>query len=308
MKKYLVTGAAGFIGSCVAKRLRDSGSEVWTIDNLSTGYEENIPKGVIFIKGDCQDVKTIESLKGAKFDAIVHIAGQSSGEISFEDPVYDLRTNTEATLLLVDFALKTGCERFIYASSMSVYGKVEDAPIAESHPCCPLSFYAVGKLASEHYLRIYRSRGLKPTCLRLFNVYGPGQNMNNLKQGMASIFLAQLLANKEILVKGPLDRFRDLIYIDDVVDAFIKCLVEPKSIGAIYNVGTGKRTTVGHLIELIIEISKINGLVKQAAGTPGDQAGIYANAEKINADINFSPKTPLDLGLRKMIEWAKKRS
>src|SRR3989338_3222376 len=190
MKKYLVTGAAGFIGSAVARALLTQGHQVWTIDNLTTGFRENIPAGVHFIEGHCQDRKAIEALGKIKFDAILHLAGQSSGEISFENPVYDLTTNTQSTLMLMDYALKTGCQRFIYASTMSVYGAVADKPIAEHHPTQPLSFYGVGKLASEHYLRIYQSKGLKPTALRYFNVYGPNQNMNNLKQGMVSIYLA----------------------------------------------------------------------------------------------------------------------
>ena len=100
MKTFLVTGAAGFIGAALAKRLVEEGNKVVTIDNLSTGFEENIPEGVEFIKGDCQDKNIITRLNNYQFDAIFHIAGQSSGEISFDDPVYDLQTNTQSTLLL----------------------------------------------------------------------------------------------------------------------------------------------------------------------------------------------------------------
>ncbi len=189
-KKYLVTGAAGFIGSFVAQHLKEQGHEVWTIENLSTGYRENIPQGIIFIEGGCQDQSSIDRLNSTRFDAILHIAGQSSGEISFSDPVYDLRSNTESTLRLMEYGLKHGCRRFIYASSMSVYGQTSQERVSEQLEPRPLSFYGVGKLASEHYLRIYEGRGLKPTALRLFNVYGPGQNMANLKQGMVSIYLA----------------------------------------------------------------------------------------------------------------------
>lgn len=155
MKKYLVTGATGFIGSAIAQKLVEEGNEVWTIDNLSTGFKENIPKGVAFIEGSCQDTSSIKQLNGIRFNAILHFAGQSSGEISFDDPVYDLRTNTEATLRLIKYGLENGCKRFIYASSMSVYGEVKDKAIPENHVTKPLSFYGVGKLASENYMRIY---------------------------------------------------------------------------------------------------------------------------------------------------------
>jgi len=304
-KKYLVTGAAGFIGAAVARKLVNLGNTVWTIDNLSSGCKENIPAGVVFIEGDCQDKNSLAALKDVSFDAILHIAGQSSGEISFEDPVYDLRTNTESTLLLIKYALKTRCERFIYASSMSVYGAVEDAPINETHACQPLSFYAVGKLASENYLRIYQSQGIKPTVLRLFNVYGAGQNMQNLKQGMVSIYLAQLLGEGDLIVKGALDRFRDLIYIDDVVDVFLTILENERSVGNIYNVGTSKKTTVAELIELLMRISGIDKEIKQVAGTPGDQRGIYGDITKIRNELGFVPRINLEAGLDKMIKWAK---
>ena len=123
-KSYLVTGAAGFIGAAIARCLLQERSEVWTIDNLSTGFAESIPAGVKFIQGNCQDAEVIARLGDKRFDAILHIAGQSSGEISFDDPSYDLRTNTEATLRLIKFGLEHGCSRFIYASTMSVYARM----------------------------------------------------------------------------------------------------------------------------------------------------------------------------------------
>ena len=105
MASYLVTGAAGFIGAAVAKRLLDDGHQVVTIDNLSTGFESNIPESVTFVEGDCGDASVYERIPQSHYDAIFHIAGQSSGEISFDDPIYDIRTNAESTLLLLKFAL-----------------------------------------------------------------------------------------------------------------------------------------------------------------------------------------------------------
>jgi len=304
-KKYLVTGAAGFIGSALAGRLLSQGHDVWTIDNLTTGLEENIPEGIHFIKGNCQDPEVIKVLGHTPFDAILHIAGQSSGEISFDNPVYDLNTNTESTLRLIDFALKIGCRRFIYASSMSVYGSAPDKPIPEDHPAHPLSFYAVGKLASEHYLRIYQLRGLKPTVLRYFNVYGPNQNMNNLRQGMVSIYLAQLLKNDKIVVKGSSDRFRDFIYIDDVVRLTLHILENDRAVGKIYNVGTGVRTTVAELLDKLMKLSGIEKPCVFEGSTPGDQKGIYADCSLIKRSFGFEPQYDLDKGLAKMIHWAK---
>ena len=308
MGKYLVTGAAGFIGAAIAEKLLSRGHKVWTIDNLSTGYNENIPDGVIFTEGACQDELSISKLNGLRFDAILHFAGQSSGEVSFDDPVYDLRTNTESTLRLIKYGLETGCRRFIYASSMSVYGTVADEPIAESHETLPLSFYGVGKLASENYLRIYSSKGLKFTALRFFNVYGPGQNMQNLRQGMVSIFLKQLLEHDKIIVKGPLDRFRDFVYIDDCVDFTTGIIGNENTFGRFYNVGTGVRTTVKKLLDQMIKISGIEKQIIIETVTPGDQKGIYADTSVALTDIGFKAGFSLEEGLDKMIQWAKNNS
>ena len=186
MTNYLVTGAAGFIGSSITKRLLDENNTVYTIDNLSTGTKKNIPKGTIFIKGDCSDQEIYKNIKNIKFDAISY-CWSKLGEVSFEDPIYDIKTNLESTILLLKFSLANGCKKFIYASSMSVYGSQPDRPINEKDICKPQSFYGIGKLASENYMSIFHNFGLDCISLRFF-VYGPGQNLENLKQGMISIF------------------------------------------------------------------------------------------------------------------------
>jgi len=153
-KHYLVTGGAGFIGSVLCNSLIAEGNSVVVVDNLSTGYRENVPSKAQFIEGFCEDEKVLHPLLGQSFDAIFHIAGQSSGEISYDNPVLDMQANVQSTLTLLKFAIETGCKSFIYASSMSVYGDPISLPVNEEMDPQPKSFYAVGKLASEHYLRI----------------------------------------------------------------------------------------------------------------------------------------------------------
>ena len=303
MANYLVTGAAGFIGAALAKRLRDENNEVVTIDNLSTGYLSNIPGGVRFIEGDCSDPLVYDQLEKMHFDVIFHIAGQSSGEISFDDPIYDIRTNVESTLLLLKYALKNNCKRFIYAGTMSVYGEKPDRPIREEESCSPQSFYGVGKLASEHYMRIYQKYGIESTSLRLFNVYGPGQNLENLRQGMISIFLAQMLNNGHIHVKGAADRYRDFVYIDDVVDAFIRCLRFEQSYGEVINIGTGKRTTVGDVVKALCLTQNKEISVEYAGNTEGDIHGIYADVSRMESHLGMKAKTPFDIGIERMLSW-----
>jgi UDP-glucose 4-epimerase len=308
MKRYLVTGAAGFIGSAVARRLLKDGHEVWTIDNLSTGSRENLPSDVTLIQGDCQNPDIIRKLGDTQFYAVIHMAGQSSGEISFQDPVYDLASNVESTLRLIQYGLGTGCRRFVYASSMSVYGDVPDRPISEDHETRPLSFYGVGKLASENYLRLYQARGLKPTVLRFFNVYGPNQNMRNLRQGMVSIYLAQLLQNDTVVVKGAPTRFRDFLYIEDAVEAVITILDDERAYGGIYNVATGVRTTVKELLEKLLAVCGNHKRIVFTEGTPGDQQGIFADVSLIKERFGFESRYSLDQGLSEMVEWAKMSS
>ena len=304
MAKYLVTGVAGFIGAAVAQALIRNGHEVTGVDNLSTGFLSNIPEGVAFFEAHCQDHTLYDKLLAGKtFDAIFHIAGQSSGEISFDDPVYDLRTNTESTLHLLKFALSTGCKRFIYASSMSVYGVQPPDPVEETAPAVPESFYGVGKLASEHYLRLYEKYGVSSTCLRLFNVYGPGQNMNNLRQGMVSIFMAMMINDGHIHVKGSPNRFRDFVYIDDVVAAFLACLKQEESFGKVFNVGGSGKVTVGDLVDKLCRLSTSPVTVEYSGCTAGDVHGIQADTSYASRYLGYYPEVSLDDGLARMYEW-----
>lgn len=304
MASYLVTGAAGFIGGAVAQNLLAAGHEVVVVDNLTTGFRGNIPIGAIFIEGDCQDETLYERLPKRDYAAIYHIAGQSSGEISFDNPVYDLQTNAQSTLLLLKLALKTGCRRFLYAGTMSIYGDQPDAPVPESASSFPKSFYGVGKLASEHYLRIYAQYGIDSVSLRLFNVYGPGQNMENLRQGMVSIYLAQAIKNRHIHVKGSPDRFRDFVNITDVVDAFQLLERAPVKGFAVYNIATGVRTTVSELVESICAQMPYEVSVQYEGATPGDMFGITADCGAIAGEFGWNAKVGLDEGLKQMIQWA----
>ena len=302
MARYLVTGAAGFIGAALASRLMKEGNQVVTIDNLSTGNISNIPDGVKFIEGDCGNQDVYSNIPNDSFDAIFHIAGQSSGEISFDDPIYDIRTNAESTLLLLKFALKNNCKRFIFASTMSVYGIKPERPVKENEDCHPESFYGIAKLASEHYLRVYEQFGIDTTSLRLFNVYGPGQNMDNLRQGMVSIFLAQMLKDKRIHVKGSADRFRDFIHVDDVVESFLRCLSCDKSKSEIINIANGKATKVKEIIDLLVSSQEEKIEVVYQGGTPGDIHGIFADITQIKNIFGDWQKIELKEGIAEMVK------
>ena len=304
MGLYLVTGAAGFIGAALAKKLLGDGHGVVAIDNLSTGARENVPAGVHFFEADCQDPDPYLIIPQDQYDAIFHIAGQSSGEISFDNPTYDLSSNTGSTLRLLEFSLQNGCRRFIYASTMSVYGEKPDRPTKETDELKPESFYGVGKLASEHYLRIYEQFGIRSTSLRLFNVFGPGQNMTNLRQGMVSIFMAQMIQNGHIHIKGSKDRYRDFVFIDDVVDAFTACLNSSKAHGEVLNIASGVRTTVEALVDILTELYPGRVSREFSGSTSGDVHGLYADICMARKTLSYSPSIDLRTGLSRMLKWA----
>ena len=302
--KLLVTGGCGFIGANLINKLLKLGHDVTTIDNLSTGCTKNLAEGINFIEGDCQDDEVISKLNGSRFDSILHLAGQSSGEISFDDPVYDLQTNTQSTLMLLDYAKWSGCKKFIYASSMSVYGNSTIQPVSEDLLPIPVSFYAIGKLASEHYLRTYSNYGIQAISLRLFNVYGPGQNLGNLRQGMVSIYLAQAIKNKKIVVKGAGERFRDLVYVEDVTSSFCKAIEFREKGYHCFNIGSGIPTSVHDIVNEINHYFKNNLSVDYVEPTPGDMHGIYSDSSLALEKIGWSFSTPFREGFAAMYDWA----
>ncbi|MGD1004238.1 MAG: NAD-dependent epimerase/dehydratase family protein [Methanoregulaceae archaeon] len=307
--KILITGGAGFIGSHIARRLEETGYDVTIIDNLTTGNGKNIPDNVDFIKGDISKQKCISSISGKSYQAVLHLAAQSSGEISHAKPELDLKVNTLGTLLLLKWCMKNKIPRFMYASSMAIYGDVPHNPVSENEVCNPLSFYGISKFSSEQYIRNFSKDGLSSTCFRMFSVYGPGQNMTNMKQGMVSIFLAYLMKNETIWVKGSKDRFRDFIYIDDVVDVWCSSLEDENTFGKTYNLAAGQKTYVGDLVRKEIALYGHNPKtypVKFEGSTPADQFGLYADISLIRRDLKWKPKVSLDEGLKMMISWIKK--
>ena len=298
MRPILVTGVAGFIGSHVARRLVAQGHEVVGVDDLSMGHRSNIPTEIDFVEGDLSKPATYDALP-KPVDHVLHLAGQSSGEISFDDPVADLEKNTVSTLRLVDYAHRSQASKIVYASSMSVYGDVPDAPIAEGHLARPLSCYGVGKLAAENYLKVFAKR-TPSLSFRMFNVYGPGQDMTNLRQGMISIYVAQALANNHIVVKGSFDRFRDFVYIDDVVDAWELASRQTITGAHVVNLGTGVRTTVRDVLDMIV--AAIPGVtIEQSDPTPGDQTGIYCDNSRLASVLGKRDFVTLGDGLQRFV-------
>ena len=301
-KTILVSGVAGFIGSSIADALVGEGHRVIGVDDVSTGKLDNVPTGVEFVEADLAK-SLLDRLIPGPVDQIFHLAGQSSGEISSENPIEDLEKNVHSTLNLIDLAVSKGTERILLASSMAVYGDSQSGVGIEEVAPMPISCYGVGKFASENYLQVF-SHQIPSVSLRMFNVYGPGQDLANLKQGMVSIYLAQALKNGHIVVRGGAARFRDFINIADVVDIWVRAAHSSRTLGEKINVGTGVRTSVAQLIEKI-QRELPNTTVRYEGSTPGDQHGIVADTAKLMSLVGKSSFINLDQGVAEFARWAK---
>lgn len=306
-KTVLVTGGAGFIGSCLARRLLAEGHEVVVVDNLTSGVGENVPSGADWVEGDIGRPETIAALPNRRFDAVCHLAAQSSGAVSMEKPVYDMQTNAVSTVLLARWCSERGVKRMVYASSMAVYGNPPVSPVSEEAATKPVSYYGVSKLTSEHVLRLAADAGVATTAFRMFNVYGPGQNLANLRQGMASIYLAYLLKGAEVPVTGSVDRFRDFVYIDDVIDAWMAVLARSETPSPIYNLGSGVPTTVKVLLGMLVQACGLpeNHPIRAMESPAGDQFGLFADCRKAEAELGWRARVSLAEGLARMVDWAK---
>ncbi len=294
MVSTLVTGGAGFIGSHLARRLLDLGHQVLVVDDLSSGQRSNVPPGASFLQHDLsQQLDWPEGL----FQFIFHFAGQSSGEKSFLDPARDLDANTRSTLLMAQLARQHQAH-LVVASSMAVYG---DRPGAhsESDPTEPISFYGWSKLHAEQALRCYPD--LSATVLRLFNVYGPGQDLAERRQGMVSIYLSFLLAREPLLIKGSLERTRDFVFVDDVVEAAVGLALARRP--GIFNVGTGIATSVKDLVSALLKATELppDYPIVEAPSTPGDILHSCARVEALQEAIDWRPGVGLEEGLRRMV-------
>jgi len=304
----LVTGGAGFIGSHLAGRLRDLGHDVTVVDDLSNGYVSNIPEGVGFIEMDLADSSKYFQLP-SNIDVVYHLASQASGEMSCEAPVLDLKSNAMATLALLQWSKLNDVEKFIFTSSMGIYEDRQMSPVTERSPKKPQSFYGVNKLASEEFIRIYSEEGLDTTVLRFFNVYGPGQNMENLKQGMVSIYMSYVLDGVPVSVKGPLDRTRDFTYVDDAIEALLLSL-NPEAKGQTFNVCTGRELSVNDVLKTLFSAfgQPEDYPVDILPRTPRDIDRSCGDFDHIQNVLGWKAKVSFEDGVQLMIDWVKGRN
>jgi len=298
-RHVLVTGGAGFVGSLLAQRLISDGFAVTIVDDLSNGKQSNLPEAATFVQADLAEESTYRRLADTRFDVIFHVAAQASNAISMREPVRDLASNQIATLLLLEYARQSGCERFLFTSSMSAYGEASSFPTDESEPLRPRSPYAIHKAACEEYLRVYGTEfGIRWTAFRLYTTYGGGQNLDNLDQGLLSIYLAYLARREPILVKGSLERKRDIVHVSDVVNALATVVDQERTYGRVYNLCSGESRTIGELLRALIRETGEDPdsyPVVVEDGTPGDPWQTHGSYRAAEADFGFVPRiSPLE--------------
>lgn len=308
-QKFLVTGCAGFIGSFVTEALLKKGGYVYGIDNLNTGSLNNIKhllkdKNFKFTKEDFCNKKILEKLIN-KVDYIYHAAVRGIG-LSVDNPIQELKVNTEGTLLLLELMRTSRVKRLVYASSASVYGNALHIPEKETDPTFPLSPYGVSKLAAERYVITYHNLYKLPViALRYFNVYGPRQRHDSLYGGVVSIFINKAIENKPLSIYGDGTQTRDFTYIDDVVKATLDAFFAGNAVGKVLNISAGYECTVKKLAQMIQKVSgkrnlKIEFKEKRLIDNIQRRFGDISLARKI---LNYNPSTKLESGLDITYQW-----
>jgi len=303
----LVTGGAGFIGSHIAAALASSGARVRVIDDLSTGYRENLDeiKGDLdFIQGSLADERTLEkAIEGVEL--VFHEAAIPSVPRSVENPRQTHIASVESTFSLLLAARQKKVRRLVYAASSSAYGDQPTLPKVETMLPEPLSPYAVAKLVGEHYCQVFtRVYGLETVSLRYFNVFGPRQDPSSTYSGVVSRFISDLLGGKRPVIYGDGEQSRDFTYIENVVDANLKAAETSGAIGQVINIANGKRITLNQLLhELKSLTNKPDVSADYREPRAGDVKHSLADITRARELLGFEPRVDLRVGLEFTISW-----
>jgi nucleoside-diphosphate-sugar epimerase len=305
----LVTGGAGFIGSHIGSALTAAGAKLRIMDDLSTGYRENIEAiggDVDFVQGSAADERLLHrALEGVEL--VFHEAAIPSVPRSVENPRQTHISSVEATFSLLLAAKEKGVRRVIYAASSSAYGDQPSLPKIENMLPEPLSPYAVAKLVGEYYSQVFtRVYGLETLSLRYFNVFGPRQDPSSQYSGVISRFISALLTDKSPVIYGDGEQSRDFTYVKDVVNANLKAAETVKGIGQVINVANGERITLNQLLAQLKELTgKPDAVAEYKEPRAGDVRHSLADITRARDLLGFAPQVDLQTGLRHTIEWWK---
>lgn len=307
LPKYLVTGAAGFIGRSIAAALLDRGEKVRGVDNLSTGKRENLAglEAMEFLEGDLADPKVCaQACEGVQI--IFHEAALPSVPRSVQDPVATNVACIDATLNLLVAAREAKVKRVIYAASSAAYGESPTLPKHEGMLPAPITPYAVAKLAGEHYLACFtRVYGLETVSLRYFNVFGPYQDPTSHYSGVLAIFCRKMLAGEQPTIYGDGEQSRDFTYIDNVVAGNLLAAEAPaeKVAGQMMNLATGQKITLNQTFAILKDLTGYKGEPAYAEARAGDIKESLADIRRAQSALGYAPTVDFREGLRRTVEW-----
>jgi len=304
--KVLVTGGAGFIGSHVVDRLVNDGYNVRIIDDLSNGKLDNIQRHlssgkVDFVKGNIRDAslvrKTVDNV-----DVVVHLAALTSVPFSIENPDLTFDVNLLGTLNLIRSSVKENVGRFVFISSCAVCGEPEFLPVKEEHRTDPISPYAESKLLAERYCLGFNGRQLlRSVVLRFFNVYGPRQGMNDYS-GVITRFIDSSRQRLPLIIYGDGSQTRDFVNVNDIVEAVLASMNSSKAEGEVFNIGSGKPTSINELAKTVLELVGVDLKICYEKSRAGDIQDSYADISKAKKFLGYEPKVSLRDGLQALLE------
>ena len=313
MKRVLVTGGAGFIGSHVADRFLAEGHTVTIIDNLSSGRRANLPSRATFHELDVRSPEAAELVRTGGFDVITHLAAQIDVRKSVDNPVLDADINILGALNLLEAVRAAGrmpTTRVVFTSTGgAIYGDAAIPPHTEDVPKEPDSPYAIAKHAVEQYLSYYaRIHGLRAVAVRFSNVYGPRQDPHG-EAGVVAIFCGRLLAGQPLTIFGDGNQTRDYVYVGDVAEAMLRAAEyhPPKSAGMnarAFNIGTGVATSVVDLASALMSAAGRTVPVEFAPARPGELQESSLTIDKAAAELGWRPSVSLSQGLANTFAWS----
>ena len=310
--RTLVTGAAGFIGSTLVDRLLADGHSVVGLDDLSTGQIENLQaadndKNFEFIKGDIVDADLLALMAAAKPEVVFHLAAQISVKRSVDEPQLDSTVNVVGTVRLAEAARRAGVRKVVHTSSGgSIYGTPPVYPTGEDVPVNPASPYAASKVAGEVYFTMFRNLyGLDCSHIAPANVYGPRQDPHG-EAGVVAIFAKALLAGRPTKIFGDGSDTRDYVYVDDVVDAFVRASGSEGG-GLRFNVGTGVETSTRALHTAIADAAKTPDEPEFHPPRLGDLRRSQLDIGRAKEILGWAPQVELATGIRRTVEFFKER-
>ena len=295
---FLITGAAGFLGSSLANHLAREGHQVRGLDDLSTGDPQALAPDVHFTRGDVSDRPKLWTLL-QEVDVVYHLAARVSVQESMLYPRDYNTVNVGGTVALMEAMRDVGVRRVVLASSGAVYGDLGQQPLKENLIPNPRSPYAVSKLAAEYYVRTIGALwNIEPVCLRIFNAYGPGQHLPPSHPPVVPHFLRQALRGGTLVVHGDGRQARDYIYVDDVVSAMVAAATAPGIPGLTINVGSGTATDMRTLVSCVQEVTRHEVDVIHNDQTSGGVSHMYADLTLAQEKLRFQPSINLEDGLR----------